>query len=91
MTLLKEIRSGDITRDEGIALVKRFDQEYPKRFLTENLRYISLPKNEFTIASEMFESPEIDKEYFDLLCNNFRSPHLWSLENKKWILKNPIS
>ena len=87
----QEIRSGDITRDEGIALVKRFDQEYPKRFLKENLKYISLPKNEFPIASEMFESPEIDKEYFDVLCDNFRSPHLWSFENKKWILKNQIS
>ena len=28
---------------------------------------------------------------FDLLCDNFRSPHLWSFENKKWILKNQIS
>ena len=42
----QEIRSGDIDRDEGIALVKKFDHEYPERFLEELLNYLSLPKKE---------------------------------------------
>ncbi|MDC0059783.1 N-acetyl sugar amidotransferase [Pelagibacteraceae bacterium] len=87
----QEIRSGDITRDEGVALVNKFDQEYPKRFLPEILKYISLPKEEFPNASKMFECSVIDKEYFDLLCNNFRSPHLWFYEDNKWKLRNNLS
>ena len=37
-----EIRDGKITRDEGIALVKRFDHEKPKRYLKEFLEYCSI-------------------------------------------------
>ena len=87
----QEVRSGDITREEGIALINRFDQEYPKRFFPELLKYISIPKEEFPIASEMFENPIMDKEYFDSLCDNFRSPHLWYFENSKWKLRNILS
>lgn len=28
----QEIRSGDITREEGVSLVKKFDHEFPERF-----------------------------------------------------------
>ena len=84
----QEIRSGDITREEGLALVNRFDQEYPSRFLNEILTYLSLPKKEFPTASKMFENPIMDKKYFDLLCDNFRSPHLWCHENEEWKLRH---
>jgi N-acetyl sugar amidotransferase len=40
----QEIRSREITRDEGVALVKRFDLEYPERFFDEVLNYLSIPK-----------------------------------------------
>ena len=43
----QEIRSGDITREEGVALVKRFDGEFPERFAEEIFRYLSIPANEF--------------------------------------------
>ena len=87
----QEVRSGDITREEGVALINRFDQEYPKRFFPELIKYISITKEEFPIASEMFENPIMDKEYFDSLCDNFRSPHLWYFENYKWKLRNILS
>jgi len=84
----QEIRSEDITKEEGQALINRFDQEYPNRFLNEILKYLSLPKKEFPVASKMFESPIMDKKYFDLLCDNFRSPHLWYYENSEWKLRH---
>lgn len=37
-----EIRDGKITRDEGIALVKRFDHEKPKKYFKEFLEYCSI-------------------------------------------------
>jgi hypothetical protein len=87
----QEIRSGDINREEGVALVNRFDHEYPERFVTEMFRYLSLHEKEFPEASKMFENPDMNREYFRLLTDQFRSPHLWCLENDLWRLRHPIS
>jgi N-acetyl sugar amidotransferase len=86
----QEIRSGDINREEGVALVKKFDHEYPHRFEDELFRYLSLEKREFPIASEMFEHSIMDREYFTLLTDKFRSPHLWINEMGTWKLRHPV-
>jgi len=86
----QEIRSGDINREEGVALVKKFDHEYPYRFENELFQYLSLEKREFPIASEMFEHPIMDRDYFNLLTDKFRSPHLWINESGTWRLRHPI-
>jgi N-acetyl sugar amidotransferase len=87
----QEIRSGDISREEGVALVKRFDHEYPERFVEEMFRYLSLPEKEFQKASKMFENPTMDREYFRLLTDQFRSPHLWYCESGEWKLRHSVS
>ncbi|WP_448546808.1 N-acetyl sugar amidotransferase [Thalassotalea fusca] len=81
----QEIRSQDIEREEGLALVKRFDLEFPERFIDEILTYLSLPEKEFPIASKRFEQPIMTREYFDTLTDHFRSPHLWKYENGNWL------
>ncbi len=43
----QEIRSGVITRDEGIALVKRFDGEFPKKYFQDVLNYMGIDKDMF--------------------------------------------
>ena len=86
----QEIRSGEINREEGVALIKKFDLEFPERFADEIFRYLSISKEEFPKASEMFESPIIDREYFRLLTDSFRSPHLWIYENSEWKLRKSI-
>ena len=86
----QEIRSGDITRDEGLALVKRFDHEFPDRFIDELLGYLSISESDFPIASKMFEQPIMDRTYFKILTDNFRSPHIWYSESDQWKLRNPI-
>ncbi len=86
----QEIRSQDIDRDEGVALVKRFDGEFPERFAEEIFRYLSLPEKEFPIASKMFEQPIMDRAYFDALTDTFRSPHLWLHENGQWKLRQTV-
>jgi N-acetyl sugar amidotransferase len=85
----QEIRSKDITRDEGVALVKRFDHEFPERFADEIFRYLSIPENEFPEASRMFEQPILDREYFRRLADTFRSPHLWVWDDG-WRLRNAV-
>lgn len=86
----QEIRSGDITREEGVALVKRFDLEFPDRFAEEIFDYLSVHPKEFPLAHKMFENPIFDKQYFDRLADNFRSPHLWLYENNQWKLRHHV-
>src|SRR6202007_894440 len=61
----QEGRSGDITRGEAVARVRRSDGEVPTRFEQEIFRYLSMPENEFPDASKNFEQPIIDRAYFD--------------------------
>ena len=86
----QEIRSGDIEREEGIALVKKFDHEFPERFIDEMFEYLSITNLEFPIASKMFEVPIMDREYFQILTDNFRSPHLWRNVKGEWKLRKPV-
>ena len=72
----QEIRSGDITREEGVALVKRFDGEYPERFEREVFEYLSVDG-----------FPDMTRERLFMLAEKFRSPHLWDgekLRHRVW-------
>lgn len=47
-----EIRDGEITREEGVALVKKFDGEFPRKYWQEFLDYCGLDEAEaFAIIS----------------------------------------
>ena len=43
----QEIRNKKITRDEGVALVKKYDGEKPSLYLDECLEYLDMNKDEF--------------------------------------------
>jgi N-acetyl sugar amidotransferase len=86
----QEIRSRDITREEGVALVRRFDHEFPERFADEIFEYLSIPEREFPEASRMFEQPILDRAYFADLADTFRSPHLWKWEGSEWKLRHAV-
>jgi len=86
----QEIRNDEITRDEGVALVKKFDGEFPERFVGEVFKYLSIPEKEFPVASKMFEQPVMDRDYFMALADQFRSPHLWKQENGVWKLRYTV-
>ena len=73
-----EIRDGDITREEGLALSKKYDLEFPARFAQDLYNYVSIPKEEYPVASKNFEEPIFDQKYFLNLHDKFRSPHLWN-------------
>ncbi|MBA3344297.1 MAG: N-acetyl sugar amidotransferase [Gemmatimonadales bacterium] len=86
----QEIRSGDITREEGVALVRRFDGEWPERFAQEIFDYLSLPEKEFPVASQRFERPLVTLDSFLELADGFRSPHLWRRDAGGWTLRHRV-
>jgi len=87
----QEVRSGDIERDEAVALVQKFDGEYPDRFEKEVYEYMSIREREFgsEIVSK-FEQPIMSRESFMDLCDKFRSPHLWRYDNGVWQLRHRV-
>jgi hypothetical protein len=82
-----EIRDGDITREEELALAKKYDLEFLDRFTNDLYNYVSLPINEYPVASKKFESPIFNKEYFINLHDRFRSPHFCKKKDNKWELR----
>ena len=57
----QEIRNEKITREEGVALVKKFDQEFPQRYFPEFLDYINMTEEEFHRTVDQFRSPHLWK------------------------------
>jgi N-acetyl sugar amidotransferase len=88
----QEIRSGDINRDEGVALVKRFDGEWPSRFIPELMEYLSLPEKEFPEIGHLVDERMMTEDKFRNLCDEFRSPHLWDQESgsSDWRLRHAV-
>jgi hypothetical protein len=87
----QEIRNEEITREEGVALVKKYDGEYPERFADEIYQYLSIPEKEFPKAHKMFDCPIVDRNSFVRLVDQFRSPHLWKHEDGSWKLRFTVS
>ncbi|HOD41681.1 MAG TPA: N-acetyl sugar amidotransferase, partial [Candidatus Wallbacteria bacterium] len=55
----QEIRNRHITREEGMALVKRFDGEFPDRYFHEVMDYIGLKPERFFELCNEFRSPHL--------------------------------
>jgi N-acetyl sugar amidotransferase len=54
-----EIRDGKITREEGVALVKRYDGEYPKKYYKEFLEYCSITDDEVQAVIDSWRADHI--------------------------------
>jgi N-acetyl sugar amidotransferase len=54
-----EIRNGKITREEGVNLVRKYDQEFPQKYYPEFLEYIGLTDEEFWATINQFRSKHL--------------------------------
>lgn len=70
-----EIRDGHITREEAIALVKRFGDELP-------------PQQYVDFACDYMQ---ISEDYLWGVLDAWRSPHLWTEGTNGWELKHQVS
>ena len=69
-----EVRNQIITREEAVALVKRFDGEFPKKYFQDCLDYMEISKKEFFETIERFRPQHIWKKENDK----------WVLKKKVW-------
>ena len=57
-----EIRHRYIDRDEGVSLVRKYDDEFPKRYHQDCLEYMDISEEQFCAAVDRFRSPHIWKK-----------------------------
>ncbi len=55
----QEIRNKHLVREEGAALVKRFDGEFPDRYFNEIMEYIEMDPEHFHELCDKFRSPHL--------------------------------
>jgi hypothetical protein len=55
----QEIRNKHLTREEGVALVKRFDGEVPDRYLAEIMEHLDMTVEEFFDLCDKARSPHL--------------------------------
>lgn len=70
----QEIRNGKITREEGVALVKRYDAEFPAKYFREILEYIGISEERFWEVIDGARSPHLWK----------RENDEWKLRHAVW-------
>lgn len=54
-----EIRSQHITREEGVALVRRYDGEFPKKYFKEFLEYLDISEANFWKVIDRYRLPHL--------------------------------
>lgn len=55
----QEIRNRHLRREEGVALVRRFDGEFPDRYFREVMDYIGMDPDRFLELCDQFRSPHL--------------------------------
>ncbi len=54
-----EVRDGHINRDEAMALVRRYDGEFPQKHFKEFLQYVDITEDEFWQVVDSWRQPHI--------------------------------
>ncbi len=70
----QEIRNRHLTREDGIALAKRFDGEFPHRHFAEIMEHIEMEPERFIELCDQFRSPHLWK----------RENGAWKLRHVPW-------
>ncbi len=58
----REVREGYRSRNEAISLVKRYDQEFPKKYFKDFLTFTGLTENEFHIIADNWRNKKFWKK-----------------------------
>ena len=70
-----EIRDGHLNREEGVALVHRYDGEFPQRYFKDFLDYLDISEKEFWEIVDFYRE---------------RSSHIWEKVDGQWQVKHKV-
>ena len=70
----QEVRNKHLTREDAVALVKKFDGEFPDKYFNEIMEYLGIDPAYFR----------------NELTDRFRSPHLWIKDGNDWKLRHNV-
>jgi N-acetyl sugar amidotransferase len=70
----QEIRNKHLTREEGVALVRRFDGEFPDKYFAEVMDYLGMSAERFKTLCDEFRSPHLWRRQ----------------ENGDWVLRHRV-
>lgn len=71
----QDIRRNHITRQEGVALVRRYDHEFPKKHFAWFLDYLGVTEHFFWEVMDFYR----------------KQSNVWELANGQWVLKHIVS
>jgi len=74
MDSAQEIRNDHLTKEEGMALIKKYDGEFPERYYKEILEYLGMTDQDFKDLCDRFRSPHLWR----------REAGKWELRHKAW-------
>lgn len=60
-----DVRCGHLTRDEAVALVKRYDQDFPKTYFKDFLKYLDIDETHFWKIIDHYRRPNVWKKIND--------------------------
>jgi hypothetical protein len=55
----QEIRNRHLTREEGVALVRKFDGEFPQKYFADVMDYLEMKAEHFHDLCDRFRSPHL--------------------------------
>ena len=70
-----EVRNNIITREEAVALIKKYDGEFPKKYFKDILNYLEIDEKEFNQIIDRFRPKHIWKKEKDK----------WALRSAVWM------
>ena len=71
-----EIRDGHLTREEGVALVHRYDHVFPERYFEHFLKYLDMSESEFWDVVNTYRE---------------KRTTLWEMRDGEWGLRHKVS
>lgn len=70
----QEVRNRHIDREEAVALVQRYDGEFPRKFFPEFLEYLDMQEDEFIAIADSYRSPHLWR----------KTASGWELRHRVW-------
>ena len=79
----KDIRTGYISREDGIELVKKYDNVKPRRDLDRWLKYVGMTEDEFDRVADSFRDPRVWEKNAQ---GEWEKDSIWEYERRRLLI-----